>query len=195
MQIRRLLVTFSVSREEKSLRLACCKLVQIVGLSLMAVAFGSATASAQPEFPAANSIYKSGSFPLASCKAWNGTITEITGANTSAARMSGVVTKEDVLEYCSRMQGEDEAKQAACLKEEAVQLRGEFSLISTADCRAGRIKTTDEKEFQLRGVEGVHLLLLDRGTDEQRNRMADVSRSAKTFTPKQGQYLAFIHLS
>jgi len=24
--------------------------------------------------------------------------------------------------------------------------------------------------------------------------MADVSRSAKTFTPKQGQYLAFIHL-
>src|SRR5258706_4116759 len=37
-------------------------------------------------------------------------------------------------------------------------------------------------------------LLLDRGTDEQLNRMADVSRSAKTFTPKQGQYLAFIHL-
>src|SRR6266436_2813186 len=37
-------------------------------------------------------------------------------------------------------------------------------------------------------------LLLDRGTDEQLNRMADVSRSAKTFTLKQGQYLAFIHL-
>src|SRR5207302_10758874 len=34
--------------------------------------------------------------------------------------------------------------------------------------------------------------LLNRGTDEQLNRMADVSRSAKTFTPKQGQYLAFI---
>ena len=31
-------------------------------------------------------------------------------------------------------------------------------------------------------------------TDEQLNRMAGVSRSAKTFTPKQGQYLAFIHL-
>ena len=33
-----------------------------------------------------------------------------------------------------------------------------------------------------------------RGTDEQLNRMAGVSRHAKTFTPKQGQYLAFIHL-
>jgi Mn-dependent DtxR family transcriptional regulator len=30
--------------------------------------------------------------------------------------------------------------------------------------------------------------------DEQLNRMAGVSPAAKTFTPKQGQYLAFIHL-
>src|SRR6516165_3175099 len=37
-------------------------------------------------------------------------------------------------------------------------------------------------------------LLLDRGTDEQLNRMAGVSRPAKIFTPKQGQYLAYIHL-
>lgn len=29
--------------------------------------------------------------------------------------------------------------------------------------------------------------------DEQLNRMAEVSRAGKTFTPKQGQYLAFIH--
>ena len=35
--------------------------------------------------------------------------------------------------------------------------------------------------------------LLVRGTHEQLNRMAGVSPS-KTFTPKQGQYLAFIHL-
>jgi len=41
----------------------------------------------------------------------------------------------------------------------------------------------------------IHLcLLFDRGTDEQLNRMAGVSRTAKAFTPKQGQYLAFIHL-
>lgn len=157
MRIRRSLVTFSLRREEHSSKLARCKLVQIVGLSLMAVAFGSAPASAQAEFPVANSIYKSGSFPLASCKAWNGTITEITGVNTSAARMSGVVTKEDVLEYCSRMQGDDEAKQAACLKEGAIQLGGQFSLMSTADCQAGRIKTTDEKEYQLRGLGGLWL--------------------------------------
>jgi len=30
--------------------------------------------------------------------------------------------------------------------------------------------------------------------DKQLNRMAGVSLAAKTFTPKQGQYLAFIHL-
>ena len=30
--------------------------------------------------------------------------------------------------------------------------------------------------------------------DEQLNRMAGVSPSGKSFTPKQGQYLAFIHL-
>src|SRR5674476_382182 len=33
-----------------------------------------------------------------------------------------------------------------------------------------------------------------RGTQEQLNRMAGVSPSTKPFTPKQGQYLAFIHL-
>ncbi len=37
-------------------------------------------------------------------------------------------------------------------------------------------------------------LLLAGGTDEQLNRMAGVSPSAKTFTPTQGQYLAYIHL-
>src|SRR5262245_45611818 len=35
-------------------------------------------------------------------------------------------------------------------------------------------------------------LLCIRGTDEQLNRMADVSRAAKSFTPKQGQYLDHI---
>jgi LexA DNA binding domain len=40
----------------------------------------------------------------------------------------------------------------------------------------------------------IHPCLLDRGTDEQLNRMAGVSPFAKTFTPKQGQYLAYIHL-
>lgn len=156
MQVRRSLLTSCTDREP-SLGKTRRKLVLIFGLLFMVVAFRSATAFAQSEFPQPNSIYKSGSFPLASCKSWNGTITEIVGANTSKASMSGVVTREDVLEYCSRMQGDDEAKQAACLKEEATRLRGEFSLTSTADCSAGRIKTTDEKEYQLRGLGGVWL--------------------------------------
>ena len=37
----------------------------------------------------------------------------------------------------------------------------------------------------------IHPCLL--GTDHQLNRMAGVSRSGKTFTAKQGQYLAYIH--
>ena len=40
----------------------------------------------------------------------------------------------------------------------------------------------------------IHLgLLVAGGLDEQLNCVAGVSCSAKTFTPKQGQYLAFIH--
>src|SRR6202040_479023 len=35
---------------------------------------------------------------------------------------------------------------------------------------------------------------LIRGAHEQLNRMAGVRPLAKTFTPKQGQYLAYIHL-
>ena len=48
---------------------------------------------------------------------------------------------------------------------------------------------------QLDPIAYIHpCFLLDRGTDEQLNRMAGVSRPAKIFTPKQGQYLAYIHL-
>jgi hypothetical protein len=48
---------------------------------------------------------------------------------------------------------------------------------------------------QLDSIAYVHsCLLVIRGTDEQLNRMADVSRATKNFTPKQGQYLAYIHL-
>ena len=37
----------------------------------------------------------------------------------------------------------------------------------------------------------IHPCLLIRDTDKQLNQVAGVSRSAKTFTPKQGQYLAY----
>src|ERR1700755_42136 len=59
-------------------------------------------------------------------------------------------------------------------------LRGEFGALGLA---------------QFNPIAYIHpCLLCIRGTDEQLNRMADVSRAAKSFTPKQGQYLAFIHL-
>src|SRR5271166_6897448 len=62
----------------------------------------------------------------------------------------------------------------------STQKRGEFGAFGLA---------------QLDPIAYIHLcLLLVRGTDKQLNRMAGVSRAAKTFTSKQGQYLAFIHL-
>ena|SRR5450631_85837 len=41
--------------------------------------------------------------------------------------------------------------------------------------------------------EDIHTCLRVRGAHEQLNRMAGVSPSTKTFTPEQGQYLAYIH--
>jgi hypothetical protein len=41
-------------------------------------------------------------FPLASCKGANGTITELFGIDTDHARMIGVVTIPDAIEYCVR---------------------------------------------------------------------------------------------
>ena len=61
----------------------------------------------------------------------------------------------------------------------AAQKRGELGTICLAE---------------LDPIVYIHPCLLDRSTDEKLNRMAGVSRSAKTFTFKQGQYLAFIHL-
>ena len=64
--------------------------------------------------------------------------------------------------------------------------------------RQGRVQK--RREFAALGlaefdpIAYIHLCLLEvRGTDEQLNRMSGVSRSATTFTPKQGQYLAFIY--
>ena len=54
------------------------------------------------------------------------------------------------------------------------------------------IRAVDLAEFD--PVAYIHACLLVRGTHQQLNRMAGVSPSAKTFTPKQGQYLAYIHL-
>jgi hypothetical protein len=58
-----------------------------------------------------------------------------------------------------------------------------------------RIRRTTGISLVLVPITYIHpCLLLFRGTDKQLNRMAGVSRSSKTFTAKQGQYLAFIHL-
>src|SRR5450759_4408533 len=47
---------------------------------------------------------------------------------------------------------------------------------------------------ELDSIAYIHLCLLGvRGADEQLNRMSGVSRPARTFTPRQGQYLAFIY--
>jgi hypothetical protein len=41
-------------------------------------------------------------FPLASCKGANATITTLSGVDTGQARMSGIITAPDAIEYCVR---------------------------------------------------------------------------------------------
>ena len=68
---------------------------------LLGIFFFSKNVEAQDK----NFVGASGSYPLASCKAWNGTVTAISGQNSASASMSGIVTKADVQEYCERDPG------------------------------------------------------------------------------------------
>lgn len=108
-----------------------------------------AVSFAQTDFPKAASIYKTGSFPLA-CKSWNGTITEISSADTNRAKITGVVTKEDAQEYCERWA--EVTKLGECIQSVRIESRNSLALMSTADCSAGRLRDTKEKEYQLLGI-------------------------------------------
>lgn len=131
------------------------KKVLAICLSAVCGIFFPTSCFSQAEFPRPNSLYRSGSFPLASCKSWNGTVTEIQNKNSASAKLVGVVTSEDAMEFCERMNNGGNSTQEACLRDIANQMRNSFSLVSIANCSTGRIRTTDEKEYQLLGVGSV----------------------------------------
>ncbi|MCJ2052829.1 hypothetical protein [Methylobacterium sp. J-070] len=88
--------------------------------------------------------YAAGDFPLASCKGWNGTVTERDGIDTAHATMRGIVTKADLQEYCERDPGGETKQYGGKLtKAQCVEgyLRTETRAVLSADanCRAGTV--------------------------------------------------------
>ena len=87
----------------------------------------------------------SGSFPVASCAGWSGTAVEQDGKDTASATMTGMVTKDNLQEYCERDPGGETKSHggkltvAQCVakyyKEE-----GRTVLTSKANCRTGTIE-------------------------------------------------------
>lgn len=90
-------------------------------------------------------VLASGSFPVASCAGWSGTAVEQDGINTPSATMTGMITKDDLQEYCERDPGGETKPNggkltvAQCVakyyKEE-----GRTVLASKANCRTGTIE-------------------------------------------------------
>lgn len=93
---------------------------------------------------AASPAMAAGDFPLASCKGWNGTVTERDGIDTARATMRGVITKADLQEYCERDPGgETKAYGGKLTKAQCVtkylREEGGSPLSAEADCRAGTV--------------------------------------------------------
>jgi hypothetical protein len=94
------------------------------------------------------SAYAAGDYPLASCKGWNGTVTEKSGVNSENAMIKGIVTKADIQEYCERDPGGMTKKYGGKLTEEqcVAQVQGEVGrveLASAANCGAGTMVFRD----------------------------------------------------
>ena len=91
----------------------------------------------------------SGDFPHASCKTWNGTVVAMSGVNTSHARMSGIITRADVQEYCDRDAGEETVQYgpgkltiAQCVARYFRKLR-HVKLLARADCARATVEFHD----------------------------------------------------
>jgi peptidoglycan hydrolase-like protein with peptidoglycan-binding domain len=93
---------------------------------------------------AAPAVYAAGDYPVASCKSWNGTITEKSGINSKSATLRGIVTKADIQEYCDRDPGGMTRNYGGKLTPEQCVLQiqneiGRVDLATTADCNSGAL--------------------------------------------------------
>ena len=85
-----------------------------------------------------------GDYWLASCAGWNGTIQEIIGKDTREARMSGIVSEPDIVEYCERDPGGVTIRWGGtktigeCV--EGLSSKTNVRLRSTANCETGTLR-------------------------------------------------------
>jgi len=111
----------------------------------------------------AQEIGQPGSFPLASCKGWSATLTELQGKDTSNATMRGVLTTADAKEYCERDPGGETVVHggkktladciAGVLNDARSTVPPGTEVSASADCKRGTIVSASEKQYQLIRVE------------------------------------------
>lgn len=77
-----------------------------------------------------------GDYPMASCKAWNGTITGARNLGSTMAEMYGRVTESDILEYCARQVAANDVSK--CMKENEIRVQTAKSH-TIANCRENTI--------------------------------------------------------
>ena len=90
-------------------------------------------------------------FPLASCKGWDGTVTERSGIDTENALMRGVVTKANVEEYCNRIVPEDKpARDDAVLEctQDTVPVATKAQLSARANCQNATLEFSNGGDTQ-----------------------------------------------
>lgn len=73
-----------------------------------------------------------GDYAVASCKTWNGTITQARNQNTSKAEMTGVVSDGDIMEYCMRSSAPQ--NYTKCLNETRITTKTS-ELYTVANCQ------------------------------------------------------------
>jgi len=76
-------------------------------------------------------------YPVASCKSWDGSINYLTGKNSSNAQMVGTITYENVKEYCTRGLY-DKADIKKCIDENIIRAT-DADLKTTANCELGTL--------------------------------------------------------
>ena len=90
----------------------------------------------------ATPVWGAGDFPLASCKGWDGPVSQRGGIDTSHAWLKGVVTQDDLLEYCTRDPGGETNQYGGklsvshCVEKYMLKL-DKMPLLAEANCSRG----------------------------------------------------------
>src|SRR5690606_23114516 len=109
---------------------------------------------------------RSGDFALKTgYRDWNATVTSLEGVNSTAATMTGAVTRADVDEYCERTDGGDYGSKSACVAE-VLKLDGGKTYVTTANCPAGTLSSSWGANFTLASDGVSRAFWVDQNGDE-----------------------------